>query len=308
MQVQTLPSWFQLDITNRCNFACKMCPRKQMSLDADQMTMDVYIEIIDKINANKVDMLSLTGMGEPLLHENILDMIEIAKKCNIPVSITTNGTLLNKKMADNLMALNLDYLRVSVDQITNLNNDELHPYSKKVLENIISMVQSRKEAANNTPTINLITVLTRGNMFHVNKIIRWAKNNGVDYIQLMKLSTRVNMLKGLPLFAEEMLFRWYHDYANKISFDLRSNYTRKTDTDCSFLNNYLFILSNGDVSPCCHLRKYIVGNVLNSSIEEIWNGSKLAFFRENWSKICGGCNLMMWNHKKLKKGAPGVHG
>jgi len=297
-QVQTLPSWYQIDITNKCNFACKMCPRNKMSLDSEQMTFDVFKLIFDKIKVNKIEMLSLTGMGEPFLHDSLFEMISIAKNNSIPVSITTNGTLLNKEVVDKLLMLNVDHLRVSVDQISNLNNSELHPFSKAVLDNIVALIESRSSAAVNKPIINLITVVTRANMFHVKKIIAWAKKNGVDYVQLMKLSTRVNLLKGLPLLAEEILFNSYHKYAKKLSFDLRSTYTRKTETKCSFLNNYLFILNNGDVSPCCHLRDYIVGNVLNDSIEEIWNGMKLAHFRENWLKICGGCNLMMWDYRK----------
>lgn len=59
--------------------------------------------------------LCFGGYGEPLSHPNLLGMFERAKKQGYHVSLITNGILLTKSVARQLIDLHLDMLWVSLD-------------------------------------------------------------------------------------------------------------------------------------------------------------------------------------------------
>jgi uncharacterized Fe-S cluster-containing radical SAM superfamily enzyme len=55
------------------------------------------------------------GLGEPLSHPNIVDMVRQAKALGLSVELITNATLLDKSLASQLIDAGLDMLWVSLD-------------------------------------------------------------------------------------------------------------------------------------------------------------------------------------------------
>jgi MoaA/NifB/PqqE/SkfB family radical SAM enzyme len=301
MEILAAPAWLQLDITHKCNLACAMCPRNMLSLGSDEMALDVFGKIVDRVSHLKLEMVSLTGMGEPLMHPHLFEMIRLLVNKQVAVSTTTNGILLDQTRIEKLIDNRLDYIRFSVDQVRNIHKgNAIHAYSPKALDNIKTFMEIKNARHSDIPKANLITVVTPYNFRHIREIIDWAKQTGLEYVQLMKLSNRINQLKRLPAFIEKLYFKKYHRYAEKIGAKVRSTYENRTESFCAFLKNYLFFLPNGDVTPCCHLRHYIVGNIFKETVAHIWNGKKMNCFRRDWVRICGGCNLMMWDFRKAK--------
>lgn len=93
---------FSLIITTRCNLKCRLCceytpqnkPFPDMTLDEEQRILDAFFHVVDH-----VDILHLTGGGEPFLHPRLSEMIKLAMKyaeqfdrlmlftnCTIPIS------------------------------------------------------------------------------------------------------------------------------------------------------------------------------------------------------------------------------
>ena len=61
--------------------------------------MNLYKKIIDEISIMEVPSIKLNWRGEPLLHPNIFECIDYAKKKGIlEVIINTNATSLTKKI------------------------------------------------------------------------------------------------------------------------------------------------------------------------------------------------------------------
>lgn len=111
-----------------CNFACKYC---MMSLNKEKrnfisdkivMDFDFYKKCIDDITAfpDKTKMLRFSGIGEPLLHKNIREMVEYAVSKDIAnnTEIITNASLLTSEMSDALISAGLSRLIVSVQGTT----------------------------------------------------------------------------------------------------------------------------------------------------------------------------------------------
>jgi len=91
------PEEIQLEVTNRCNFKCKMCPREKMNLPEKDMSIDTLDKIIK--NLIRPYRFILTGWGEPLLHPHFFEIvIKIREKFpSAKIDFTTNGILLDEK-------------------------------------------------------------------------------------------------------------------------------------------------------------------------------------------------------------------
>ena len=70
---------------------------------------------------------------------------------------------------------------------------------------------------------------------------------------------------------------------------------------CSMASNYVKIEPNGEVYPCCRgPRELLMGNVHESSMDEIWNGEKYREFRrrmnaKDYPDVCRSCDVLIAN-------------
>ena len=84
-----------VEITNICNLKCKFCPETSRRLQF--MTIENFEEIVKRI-CKFTNIICLHVKGEPLLHNNLEDILKILEKYNLKANITTNGTLLKDKL------------------------------------------------------------------------------------------------------------------------------------------------------------------------------------------------------------------
>ena len=83
-----------VEITNACNLNCHFCDKTIRP--KRHMTSSEYRLVIDKI-APFTDYVYLHVKGEPLLHNELEEILEISKG-KVLVNITTNGTLIDKRI------------------------------------------------------------------------------------------------------------------------------------------------------------------------------------------------------------------
>ncbi|MFT8352011.1 putative heme d1 biosynthesis radical SAM protein NirJ1 [Clostridium saccharoperbutylacetonicum] len=103
--------------TKTCNLKCKHCYASSDSKRYEgELTLEESKKFIDDLKEFNVPALLFSG-GEPLMKENILDIIEHASNRKIRSTISTNGTLLDKDICKDLKKINLGYVGVSLDGI-----------------------------------------------------------------------------------------------------------------------------------------------------------------------------------------------
>lgn len=84
-----------IEITNICNLKCKFCP--DTSRNKEFMSVENFEDIINKIH-NHTNLVALHVKGEPLVHNQLEDILKILEKYNLKANITTNGTLIKEKL------------------------------------------------------------------------------------------------------------------------------------------------------------------------------------------------------------------
>lgn len=94
----------QIEITSRCNLACKYCPHPTLKRDkVDISSNDFYSAMrwVEYFNSKGTQSeLALTGMGEALLHPDFMAMLEYARDCYDGfLHFSTNGILFTEEIA-----------------------------------------------------------------------------------------------------------------------------------------------------------------------------------------------------------------
>lgn len=100
----------QIELTNACNLNCRGCLRSEMKRKVGYMDRDTFIYCLAIAHSRLVPELWLHNWGEPLLHPNLLEYVNMAKHDLFKVGFVTNGTLLTPYI---LSQLENDYLDLS---------------------------------------------------------------------------------------------------------------------------------------------------------------------------------------------------
>ena len=108
-----------IEPTNRCNLQCVTCIRNSWDEPLGEMSAETYARIVDGLRTlpTPPDIL-FGGLGEPLSHPNIVEMVRQAKAVGSSVELITNGMLLDESMSLELVKAGLDTLWVSMDGAT----------------------------------------------------------------------------------------------------------------------------------------------------------------------------------------------
>ena len=206
-----------LEITNGCNLTCDFCIKNDRK--TEYITIDDFKLILDKIK-DYTDYLYFHVLGEPLLHPNINDLIDIASN-NFKINITTNGYLINNIKTNNIRQLNISLHSFS---------DKYNIGLKEYLDNIFNKADNLK---NTYISLRL-----------------WVKNKyNKDIIDYINRRYALNITENINNYKinNHIFINNFHEF---IWPDLNNNYYSEIGT-CYALTDHVGILVDGTIIPCC---------------------------------------------------------
>lgn len=187
-----------IEPTTKCNLSCKMCFRHTWF---DEPICDLSLEdfrrVIDTMPSS-VETIFFGGMGEPLFHKDICEMIRIAADTGADVELLTNGTLLTETMIHGLMDAGLTRLWISIDDLetdSSINADsdheELdhsgHDHSGRVLSNIRTLNKIRQKRINSI-SLGITFVAMKSNVHQLAKLPFFIAQHLVDEVNVSNIS------------------------------------------------------------------------------------------------------------------------
>lgn len=177
------PQFVELNITELCNRKCSFCPRAHGYPNLNLNMSNETAHLIVKQATNFVDTLHIVGRGEPLLHPNFLEILEILSN-NFTIRIMTNGDKLNEyiKEIDKILDLNFSKHRITIS----LYDDENQYYTLKELFKDYSNISYYKtydtgQATNDTDFNKKHWITNRTGALYT------ANNNNPCYIPLNRM-------------------------------------------------------------------------------------------------------------------------
>jgi radical SAM protein with 4Fe4S-binding SPASM domain len=154
-----------------------------------ELTTEEVFELINQLNQFKPSIY--IGGSEPFIRKDFLSILRHIKKHNLNVAFTTNGTLINTSINNELVNLAVDTVTFSLDGDEKAH-DEIRGKRifQKVVDNIRQLGEAKKTKKSKKPivTVNItLNPLTVGNIDKTIRTIREATQNNVDYYRLHQL-------------------------------------------------------------------------------------------------------------------------
>ena len=315
--------WRVTFITNpdKCNLHCKMCDtfsadnrHRLKELRRPEMDFSVIEKTVNLLSPHGLREIIPSTMGEPLLYSHFEQLVDLCRKNNVKMNLTTNGTFPKGGVefwADKLLDVMSD-VKFSINGINPAINEAIMCGidTEKQLQNIEYYLQRRNHLGSKS-TVTLQCTFMKSNLYELENIIRWAIDHGIDRVKghhLWKTSDSldVEMLRtaeNAPLWNE--VCAQCHAIAdgkikleNFAPIDLAAPAIDADDTFCQFLGQELWVEYDGSYQICCcpsEVRREFgdFGNVNDLSPLEMWNGEKYRSFIANWgnSENCKKCNM-----------------
>jgi radical SAM protein with 4Fe4S-binding SPASM domain len=105
------------NITRRCNLRCAHCYSDSTSRHyPGELTLDECRAVIDDLADFGVPGVLLSG-GEPLIHPHFFEIASHARARGLRLTLSTNGTLIDRPTAEQLKGLGFAYVGISLDGI-----------------------------------------------------------------------------------------------------------------------------------------------------------------------------------------------
>lgn len=155
-------------LTERCNYSCRYCRLGNGEVTKELDTQQVF-SIIDGLKKSGTIAIAFWG-GEPLLREDIGQIISFAHRKEIFTKITTNGSLLPKRIKD---IEDVDIVAISFD-----GPQSVHDYHRQngSYNDVLDAIEVAKKR---DKRIILNTVVTKLNADSIDFILEFAKKHKV---------------------------------------------------------------------------------------------------------------------------------
>lgn len=268
--VTEYPMHIDVEVSRVCSLKCPFCARKVLTPDNLKGYFD--FELYKKTFKNgSPKAIKFNWLGEPLHHPKLSQFIKLAKHNGVlETLINTNGMLLTKSKASEIIESGLDRIIFSIDTINSKKYRKMRVGGR--LEYVVANIQQ------------LITFKDGFDTYH--PIIRVQKIDFED--------TREEPFKEF----------WENIGVDEVSF-ISYKQKDKTKTDykpkpCAQPFQRLLIDVEGNMHLCCgdYEDQYIVGNLKENSVYNAWHSDKAKALRKlskedrlNEIKLCQNCEV-----------------
>ncbi|MGE5385935.1 MAG: radical SAM protein, partial [Betaproteobacteria bacterium] len=187
----TEPTLANIEITTRCNLGCPACDRTQRKLRSRHMSQADFRHVLTRLpHACRV---VLVGLGEPLMHPEVVDFIKITVAAGRQVSLVTNAMLLDADMARALCASGLASITFSLDAADDATAARVRTGSdmRQISANIQGLIDERRRQGAMLAT-SAFTALSGETVDHFEAIVDFVADHGIDALMVSDLNFSSN--------------------------------------------------------------------------------------------------------------------
>lgn len=310
------PLTASIGVTQKCNSRCYYCDIWKWQNFIPDPTVGELERIFLSLSNLGVQVVSLSG-GEPLLREDLEEIVSIVKNYTMRAQIVTNGILLSKDRIITLVKAGLDCVTLSLDTTDPKIYQKLRGVPFKIAERTLELLLYVK---GKNPYIDVATgcVINRYNIGKLVTLVEKVMDIGkgkvlINFQSYERVLGRVNddlipnpeMLptlyeeieelikmkkQGFPITNSITFLRWIPDFLvhNKMPKKFR----------CSAGYTGVHIRADLNLRPCSQLPP--IANLRKENLENVWSSHKLKEQRMKMKRgKCRGCLLFCHTEQML---------
>ncbi|MCX5884486.1 MAG: radical SAM/SPASM family putative metalloenzyme maturase [Proteobacteria bacterium] len=236
-----------VEVTSRCNLNCQMCLRNSLQEEDGDMHPSLYQKLIPVFSG--LNKFSIIGLGEPLLHPQIVEMVRAARS-SLPadgkIILTTNGVLLYAELIEKLIESGLDTMIVSLDSLSSAAYEEIRIGARfeDLIRNVSLLQQVKKAKKAQKPEIGLEWVMMKDNVKEMLSLLEMAERYGVSTVIVN------NLLPPSEALKDEIVY----DFHSERNVSLFKETKSKADQSGLDLNSYFKLSSVFSAAVCCDIQ------------------------------------------------------
>lgn len=289
------PMSVSIEPTTACNLRCPECPSGLRAFT--RPTGNMKLDLLDKVLRDISDRSTYVNFyfqGEPYIHPQFLQMVELCKKHNMYSATSTNAHFLGDKKARETVESGLDRLIISIDGTDQETYSSYRKEGKleKVIEGTKNILRWKKELKSSTPHVIFQFLVVKPNEHQVEEVKLIAKELGVDEVRF-KTAQIYDYENGNELIPTIDKYSRYKQQDNG-SWSIKN----PLDNHCWRMWSGCVITWDGRLVPCCFDKdaEHAMGNLSKQHFEDVWFSDAYHQFRSSVLRsrseieICRNCS------------------
>jgi MoaA/NifB/PqqE/SkfB family radical SAM enzyme len=265
-----------LQVTRRCNADCIHCAASGF---VQELQTEEMKQVIKKLHEAGTVRISVTG-GEPLIRDDLVELLKEIRKFNMASTLSTNGLLLDEAKLDEIKDL-LSNIRFSIHGLEETND---YIFQKKgAFNKIMEMVDL---SVSKDMHVGVIYSVMRRNIDELIDVARILEKKGVDKLIIFTLIANG---RGKDIFDNQFL---HVSEIQEVMGELRDiKREQEWNLDVTLVDwrtegQCMLVTPSGQIYGAPSFREedrpeniYIMGNVLKDDVKQLW---KEYPFRNNY--------------------------
>ncbi|ODS23107.1 radical SAM protein [Candidatus Endobugula sertula] len=322
---------------DHCNLHCTMCEdhspysttqaqRKAAGKPRRMMPFEMIEKVIADAVPHGLKEIIPSTMGEPLLYKQFTGILDLCKKYNIKLNLTTNGTFpgIGARAWAKLIVPVASDVKISWNGATKKTHEiiMLGSHWENTLENARTFIAVRDAHAakgGNRCSVTFQLTFLEDSFNELADVVKLAIRLGVDRVKGHHLWTHFTEIEDQSMRRNaEAIQRWNEAVRNALAvaaeftlpngrhitldniFELDEGATEDLSPGdpCPFLGQEAWVSATGRFDPCCAPdteRRTLgeFGDLHKQDFMEIWNGDTYKELLANYYKrdLCRGCNM-----------------
>jgi MoaA/NifB/PqqE/SkfB family radical SAM enzyme len=311
----TAPIYVRIKPINLCNHGCFFCVYStgfrvkdggeqehiisgmhESMNENDTIPTEKMIEILDDLSSIGTKAVTYSGGGEPLMHKDIVQIMQHTLDKKLDLSIITNGQNLSKDRAEVLRSAK--WVRVSMDYTTPEQILSFRNVPPKSYDNIIKNIKNFSKIKNSDCDLAVNYIVHRNNYKNLYEFASLLKDSGVENVRFSPMYIKDFYDYHKPI-ADEV-----NSELEKISklidkkFTVNTTYNITPGSSHSSIRSYsrCYIMETVPVIGAdlgvyaCHNKAYdetgLIGSIKSKTFKDLW-------FSDETKKLINGFNPKM---------------
>jgi len=295
-----IPAELHLDLTDACTERCVHCyvPRGQHHYLPYKHVEKAILEF----RALQGLSVHLTG-GECMMHPDFERVCRLCKSLNINIIIFSNMTCCDMSRVDFLRKIEPQFINVSLYSMIPDEHDAITQLPGSWQKTMTALIKCNEVGV----PCRIATPVLRRNRNACKELKKFADEHHMHFVP------NIDIIAGSDHNCENLQSKCSESEMRSLlradpslfSSDRARGATASEDKVCGIGMGRLYLSAQGKYYPCDSMHGYVLGDVLDNTIEEVWHGSKLNYLRglknrdfrgcascadRQWCKICPAAN------------------